>query len=158
MAISIYSCLKHPSPPALPPPLLPKLTPLAKISIAVVSPCSPEKKEFNWRIRCVSTAACVILGSTIGLGSVGSGGEGEALAGEVRAVGGAQAKKVMRWSDVRKCPPWHANSLENIVPENLPRPSDGRRSNRLAAYGQHVTAPPVGVGASMRYRSSCFSL
>lgn len=35
--------------------------------------------------------------------------------------------KVARWSDKRICPPWHINSLETIVPENLPRPSAHRK-------------------------------
>ncbi|GMN45210.1 hypothetical protein TIFTF001_014408 [Ficus carica] len=35
--------------------------------------------------------------------------------------------RVAKWSDRRMCPQWRLNSLESIVPENLPRPSARRR-------------------------------
>lgn len=47
-----------------------------------------------------------------------------------------------RWSDKRACLPWRLNSLETIVPENLPRPSARRR---WEATGFAETAPPVKV-------------
>ncbi|KAJ8478284.1 hypothetical protein OPV22_022011 [Ensete ventricosum] len=143
MAISVHSCLR-------PPP--PKLTTLHETSSSSTVAPGSERKEVSWRSRCVATAACVIIGSTVGLG----GGDGNVLAGELRAVEGSQVRKVMRWSDKRRCPPWHANSLENIVPENLPRPSGGRKSDGHAAYGHHMAAPVIGL--SIHHRSSCFSL
>ncbi|KAG6504183.1 hypothetical protein ZIOFF_036514 [Zingiber officinale] len=114
-----------------------------------------QRTEVSWRRQCVSTAACVLIGSAIGLG-----GDGEVLAGEVRAEAvGSGAGKIVRWSDKRRCPQWRENSLENIVPENLPRQSGGRGSNKFAAFGEHVTAPPVGVGPGLiRFRSDCFTL
>lgn len=42
-------------------------------------------------------------------------------------VASANSSELKRWSDKRSCPPWHINSLETIVPENLPRPSARRR-------------------------------
>ncbi|XP_010925122.1 uncharacterized protein [Elaeis guineensis] len=142
MAISITSCLR---PFSSPPP--PSPSPLNKTSLS--TPWSASK-EASWGSRCVATAACIIIGSS----AAGfAGGDGTVLAGDLKVTGGSEGK-VMRWSDKRKCPPWHVNSLENIVPENLPRPSTGRRSNGLVAY---KTAPPVGV-ASIQYKSSCYSL
>ncbi|XP_072994896.1 protein CHLOROPLAST VESICULATION [Typha latifolia] len=110
----------------------------------------PASGDPSWRRGCVSTVACVIIGSAIGL----TDGEGGAvLAGDITAVKVAEGR-VMRWSDKRKCPPWHVNSLENIVPENLPRPWTRRRSNSIAAHDQ--TAPDVGFLA--KHNTSCFSL
>ncbi|THU48826.1 hypothetical protein C4D60_Mb06t03080 [Musa balbisiana] len=144
MAISVHSCLRPPPPP--------KLTTLHETSSSSTVAPGSERKEVSWRSRCVATAACVIIGSTVGLG----GGDGNVLAGEVRAVEGSEVRMEMRWSDKRRCPPWHANSLENIVPENLPRPFGGRRSDGHVAYGHHMAAPVI--GSFIHYRSSCFSL
>lgn len=146
MVISISSCLKPSPPPTLRPPP-PSPSPLNRTTLAPWSP----SKETSWRSRCVATAACIIIGSTAGL--AGSGGA--VLAGDdLRVMEGSRAKVVLRWSDKRKCPPWHVNSLENIVPEDLPRPSPGRRSDGLVA---HKSAPNVG-GVSIQYKSGCYSL
>ncbi|KAL1202342.1 Protein CHLOROPLAST VESICULATION [Cardamine amara subsp. amara] len=61
-----------------------------------------------------------------------------------------------RWSDKRTCPPWLENSLETIVPENLPRPSAHRRLElaRLAKGD----APPVGAVVTRANRAGCFSV
>ncbi|CAL9761872.1 unnamed protein product [Musa acuminata subsp. burmannicoides] len=149
MAISVHSCLRPPPPP---PPKLTTLHETSSSSTKTMRACRSERKEVSWRSRCVATAACVIIGSTVGLG----GGDGNVLAGELRAVEGSQVRMAMRWSDKRRCPPWHANSLENIMPENLPRPYGGRRSDGHVAYGHHMAAPVI--GSFIHYRSSCFSL
>uniref|UniRef100_A0A453D8H8 Uncharacterized protein n=1 Tax=Aegilops tauschii subsp. strangulata TaxID=200361 RepID=A0A453D8H8_AEGTS len=61
------------------------------------------------------------------------------------ADGGA-AHGAARWSDWRQCPPWHANSLENAVLENLPRPSARRRYNaRRRGRRQGVCSSARGV-------------
>ncbi|KAL5850360.1 hypothetical protein ACOSQ4_008373 [Xanthoceras sorbifolium] len=49
--------------------------------------------------------------------------------------------QVPRWSDKRMCPPWQLNSLETIVPENLPRPSARRRLESI--HYSSKTAPVV---------------
>uniref|UniRef100_M8B6C6 Uncharacterized protein n=1 Tax=Aegilops tauschii TaxID=37682 RepID=M8B6C6_AEGTA len=64
------------------------------------------------------------------------------------------------------CPPWHANSLENVVPKSLPRPSAHRRYNDIAAADKaHAPAPVASPNAVLPFlalRSSsgmgCFSL
>ena len=63
--------------------------------------------------------------------------------------------RVARWSDKRICPPWHVNSLETIVPENLPRPSAHRR---WEAIGFSKNAPAVKVTVIRKTRYSCFSM
>ncbi|CAE6009180.1 unnamed protein product [Arabidopsis arenosa] len=61
-----------------------------------------------------------------------------------------------RWSDKRTCPPWLGNSLETIVPENLPRPSAHRRLE-LAGLAKG-DAPPVGAVVTRVNRAGCFSV
>ncbi|XP_023640492.1 uncharacterized protein LOC17888941 isoform X2 [Capsella rubella] len=61
-----------------------------------------------------------------------------------------------RWSDKRTCPPWLENSLETIVPENLPRPSAHRRLE-LAGIAKG-DAPPVGAVVTRVRRAGCFSV
>lgn len=61
-----------------------------------------------------------------------------------------------RWSDKRACPPWLQNSLETIVPENLPRPSSRRRLE-LAGLGKR-DAPPVGAVVTRARKAACFSM
>ncbi|CAH2060529.1 unnamed protein product [Thlaspi arvense] len=61
-----------------------------------------------------------------------------------------------RWSDKRMCPPWLQNSLETIVPENLPRPSSHRRLE-LARLGKR-DAPLVDAVVTRVNRTACFSV
>ncbi|XP_010417334.1 PREDICTED: uncharacterized protein LOC104703093 [Camelina sativa] len=61
-----------------------------------------------------------------------------------------------RWSDKRTCPPWLENSLETIVPENLPRPSAHRRLE-LAGLAKG-DAPPVDAVVTRVNRTACFSV
>ncbi|KAK9273196.1 hypothetical protein L1049_018003 [Liquidambar formosana] len=75
-----------------------------------------------------------------------------AVAGELNSVVESK-EKVARWSDKRMCPPWRMNSLETIVPENLPRPSAHRR---WEAVGFSKTAPKVKF--TIRTGPGCFSL
>ncbi|XP_078439463.1 histone deacetylase-like protein [Wolffia australiana] len=104
------------------------------------------RREEGWKGRCVSTMACVILGSAVGLTEVTTAWEGAAVAGEISEAAAPRGGSAARWSDKRECPPWHTNALENIVPENLPRPSARRR---LESVKISRRAPAV---------SSCFSL
>lgn len=102
----------------------------------------------------------MILGSAVGLAEVGGGWEGFAYADEMReaaaAAGASSRARVVRWSDKRECPPWHTNSLENIVPENLPRPSARRRSESVTISR---SAPAVLGGAAIASgRPGCYSL
>ena len=62
--------------------------------------------------------------------------------------------QVPRWSDKRMCPPWNLNSLETIVPENLPRPSAHRRLDSI--HYSSKTAPVIIITSSSN--SDCFSM
>lgn len=74
-----------------------------------------------------------------------------AMAGDIKDV---QTKDQIQWSSKRKCPPWRLNSLETIVPENLPRPSARRRWENVD-YAK-VNAPPVKFFRNIS--SKCFSM
>ncbi|KAK1311947.1 hypothetical protein QJS10_CPA07g00552 [Acorus calamus] len=129
MAISINCCLNVSSP-----------TP---------SPNPPSIPPSMWRNRCLTTAACVIIGST----AVGFTASAEDLIVTIRSE-----RSSVRWSDQRRCPPWHANSLENVVPENLPRPTARRQVESVSAIDR--TAPAVGGGGNVVLGGGqgCYSL
>ncbi|XP_062115348.1 protein CHLOROPLAST VESICULATION [Humulus lupulus] len=62
-----------------------------------------------------------------------------------------------KWSErIRLCPPWHLNSLESVVPENLPRPYARRRSEFVA---HAPPAPALEFDYNHVYvRGDCFSM
>lgn len=79
--------------------------------------------------------------------------------------GAAHGAGPARWSDWRQCPQWHANSLENVVPENLPRPSARRRYNGVVAADKVAPAPAASPDAVLPFLAlrsgsgmGCFSL
>ncbi|CAM0953666.1 unnamed protein product [Alopecurus aequalis] len=116
--------------------------------------------------------ACLAAACVAAVGSAGATVDGAAMATTWGAAHGAPHEAVLvrvqaasRWSDRRQCPPWHANSLENVVPENLPRPAPRRRSNGVAAAGMAPApapaASPDAVVPFLALRSGsmgCFSL
>lgn len=113
------------------------------------------KDDGNWTRRSLTTAAsCVMIVTSVGdslCNAVEFHQEYVPLM-ETKVVAGN------RWSDRRVCPAWNINSLESIVPENLPRPS---RKKRIEATKTNIdrTAPKVGGGVVvLRHNSSCFSL
>lgn len=57
-----------------------------------------------------------------------------------------------KWSDKRMCPQWRFNSLETIVPENLPRPSTHRRWEAVS-YSNYKTNAP-----SVKTSTNCFAM
>ncbi|XP_047160070.1 uncharacterized protein LOC124830412 [Vigna umbellata] len=63
-----------------------------------------------------------------------------------------------KWSQKRTCPPWQGNSLETIVPENLPRPSARRRYEAVRSSSK--TAPPLSAPTKLipTDHGSCFSM
>uniref|UniRef100_A0ACD5TDB6 Uncharacterized protein n=1 Tax=Avena sativa TaxID=4498 RepID=A0ACD5TDB6_AVESA len=116
------------------------------------------------RRACLAAACVVAVGAT---GAV----DGAAMASSWGAAGAApheaalvRVQAAARWSDRRQCPPWHANSLENVVPENLPRPAPRRRFNGVAGADKAPPAPaasPDAVAPFLALRSGgmgCFSL
>ena len=70
------------------------------------------------------------------------------------------ARAPPRRSDRRECQPWRANSLENIVPENLPRPSERRGFNSIRAPDRAPALAPDPVAPFLAPHSGlgCFSL
>jgi len=108
----------------------------------------------KWRNRCVLGAACMIIGLEMGGGLVG--GEDLAMAREMQvAVESKEYSKGPRWSDKRMCPPWSRNSLETIVPENLPRPSAHRRWEEVGFSKNNAPAVKVIV---IKRSNGCFSM
>lgn len=115
----------------------------------------------KWRKECAVGMACCCMMIGIEVGSLGDASSAVVqdmrlpLAIKVTDLkqGNYSNNKVARWSDKRMCPPWHLNSLETIVPENLPRPSARRR-------WETVKNAPVVKETSVRGSSSkeCFSL
>ena len=82
------------------------------------------------RRACAAAAACVVIATAAPGGDAALARGGAAVprtAGDDAVAVDARAPP--RWSDRRECPAWRANSLENIVPENLPRPSARRGFN-----------------------------
>ncbi|WVZ99678.1 hypothetical protein U9M48_044941 [Paspalum notatum var. saurae] len=149
MAVSSISCSLRP--PA----------PVAREASARLQP-PPRETATPWssgglRRACVAAAAaCVVIGAA-------GGGVAAAAASTPPAHGAVavDAAAAPRWSDRRECPPWRANSLENIVPENLPRPSARRRFNSIKtpkrgpAVGPQAVAPFLALRPGM---DDCFSL
>ncbi|XP_058075620.1 uncharacterized protein LOC131224069 [Magnolia sinica] len=131
MAIcSIISAVNHPPPTPSNPSLIPSNSPKA-----TQIPC-------NWRRQCFSGIASVIIStSTVGFSM---GGESFFPASDPQVLAVTEGK-MLRWSDKRTCPQWNRNSLENVVPENLPRPSGHWKSNEVA-----ISRAARGIG--------CFSL
>ncbi|EPS70011.1 hypothetical protein M569_04752, partial [Genlisea aurea] len=73
--------------------------------------------ERSWRSRCLLALMCAIVGA-----------ESQNFTAVAAASDPApRIARIQRWSEKRSCQPWQLNSLETIVPENLPRPSAKRR-------------------------------
>ncbi|PIN13564.1 hypothetical protein CDL12_13799 [Handroanthus impetiginosus] len=140
MAISTYCSLN-----LLPPP--PRST---SISRSPEVACPP--KERSWKSKCLLGLTCAIIG--LELGNFGVVGDQESAIAVDMQLGPKIIIKAPRWSDQRACQPWRVNSLETIVPENLPRPSARRR---WEATRFSEVAPPVKVVAKSG-SNSCFKL
>jgi hypothetical protein len=126
-------------------------------SVAVIVICRAD----GLRRACVATAAaCVVIGAAGGGDVAASMPPATVVAVDARPPPAAR-----RWSDRRECPPWRANSLENIVPENLPRPSARRRFNSVKRKPRKAPAAPalgpqaVAPFLALRYGvDDCFTL
>ncbi|CAN6336737.1 unnamed protein product [Urochloa humidicola] len=153
MAASPISCsIKPPAP--------------VKEASARLQPSPPATTTTPWsgglRRACVAAAACVVIG-TAGGGdtALARGGDVAAWTPHDAAVAAVDARAPPRWSDRRECPPWSANSLENIVPENLPRPSAPRGFKTIKAPGGAPALAPEAAAPFLALRHSglgCFSL
>ncbi|KAG6643838.1 hypothetical protein I3843_08G015200 [Carya illinoinensis] len=152
------SCCLHLPPTAAIPPSKPSLTPKANHQVA----CR-KKNEESWRNRCIIGMASMIIGLEISsnLTIIDETHFATNIAKEnmstLQLAVDSNGQKVARWSDKRSCPAWQENSLETIVPENLPRPSVRRRWEAVGHDSK--TAPPVKVIVKTTNRSNyCFSL
>ncbi|CAN6341161.1 unnamed protein product [Urochloa humidicola] len=153
MAVSSISC---------------SLKPPATVKEARLQPSPPGATTSPWsgRLRraCVAAAACcVVIGTAVGgVDTALARGGDVAAPSPYDAVAAVDARAPSRWSDRRECPPWSANSLENIVPENLPRPSARRSFNRVAAPETErapTLAPEAGAAfLALHSGLGCFSL
>ncbi|KAG9459392.1 hypothetical protein H6P81_003900 [Aristolochia fimbriata] len=130
------SLTSSPPPPTSSATQVPSQLSLIPNSTQLITPAS-------WKSRCISTVACVIIGTAVALVD----GESYAQSDKFHGLGSNEAG-VLKWSQRRSCPQWQANSLENFVPENLPRPSPGSRRS-VAAVANRRTARNI---------SDCFSL
>ncbi|KAJ0971266.1 hypothetical protein J5N97_019225 [Dioscorea zingiberensis] len=113
------------------------------------------KEEISWRRRCMATMACIVISS----GTIGFAGEANSIGvseNSPPAMETALEGKLVKWSDQRRCPPWHANSLESVVPENLPRPSSSLRSDGRASFS--FQAAPRILDFVRANGGGCFSL
>uniref|UniRef100_A0A2N9IUT9 Uncharacterized protein n=1 Tax=Fagus sylvatica TaxID=28930 RepID=A0A2N9IUT9_FAGSY len=129
MALTTSCCLNlSPSTP----------NPAAASNSSKLSPKIPQhitwmKNEGSWRNRCVLSMACMVIGLEMSNLVIG---ERHAIAEDMSTMSLVleSSEKVAKWSDKRMCPAWRVNSLETIVPENLPRPS-ARRGWEKVGYG-----------------------
>ncbi|XP_037474427.1 uncharacterized protein LOC119350924 [Triticum dicoccoides] len=118
------------------------------------------------RRACFAAAACVLAVGAMGAVDGAAMARGPADDGAAHGAALVRAQAPARWSDRRQCPPWHANSLENVVPENLPRPSARRRYNGVAAADKaRAPAPAASPDAVLPFLAlrsgsgmGCFSL
>ena len=103
--------------------------------------------------------ACVVIATAAPGGGAALARGGAAVprtAGDDAVAVDARAPP--RWSDRRECPAWRANSLENIVPENLPRPSARRRFNNISAPDRALAPEAVAPFLAPHSGLGCFSL
>ncbi|XP_022756508.1 uncharacterized protein LOC111304243 [Durio zibethinus] len=106
-------------------------------------------RDDKWRKQCVLGIACMVIGLQVDIS------DSNAIAKEI-SIATESSSSVSRWSDKRMCPPWRVNSLETIVPENLPRPSAHRRWEAIG-FSKNA-APAVKVTVTRKARNSCFSM
>ncbi|CAN1169183.1 Integrator complex subunit 7 homolog [Linum perenne] len=104
--------------------LINRLPPPATISSNQNLPSSTASPMIPWKLnrQLIAAAACLVIGLEPDWPAM-------AVDGSYRVAGDVSEKVVAapKWSDKRMCPAWQLNSLETIVPENLPRPSARRR-------------------------------
>ncbi|KAJ8531315.1 hypothetical protein K7X08_026749 [Anisodus acutangulus] len=135
MAVSTKLCLN----------LSPQPPPTSNNSIPPTSKANQiswQRKEKSWKSQCVLGIACVVI---IGLefdSPILGNQEISAIAGDMQLhVAGKSI--VQKWSEKRSCPSWNGNSLETIVPENLPRPVRRRRWETVDYNNTTQSAPEV---------------
>ncbi|XP_043699346.1 uncharacterized protein LOC122650107 isoform X3 [Telopea speciosissima] len=159
MAVLINCCLNI-SPP--PPPLLLSSSSSSSSSSAPLRinriPRQRQGKEESgsWRNQVIVGVACMIIGFEMGPLVVNNYDYNCAIAATEELKFINNGKGDQKWSEKRMCPPWRMNSLETIVPENLPRASAHRKFEDITLSS---TAPSTSSLVTVKaVRSNCFSL
>ncbi|KAK9149773.1 hypothetical protein Scep_008530 [Stephania cephalantha] len=124
-------------PSSNPPPISPSNKP-PQIPWAGMSGTNNTKKDWNRQCFVGVVAACAILNlssSDVGI-----------------------AAGVVKWSERRACPPWQTNSLETIVPENLPRPFKRRISESIRLPFKTWSSGSAVIRPAVKANPDCFSM
>ncbi|EEF48297.1 conserved hypothetical protein [Ricinus communis] len=155
MAITTSCCLNM----NIPPPTSASSLPSSSSTTKPTAQASWFKNE-KWRSQCVLGMACMIIG--LEMDNLVNEETNLAMAAEnSSSVVELKVKpKTRRWSDKRMCPPWRLNSLETIVPENLPRPS-ARRRWEATGYSKIDPAPAPARKVSVKsimIMDNCFTM
>ncbi|XP_074327984.1 protein CHLOROPLAST VESICULATION [Apium graveolens] len=111
-------------------------------------------KEGSWRRHMVLGMACMMITLQNGEINVGPINERWNVANAEYVV--ESKKGSLQWSNQRKCQPWRINSLETIVPENLPRPSAHRKWEKVNHSESDTAAPAVKMLANID--NKCFTM
>eukprot|EP00256_Glycine_max_P033049 XP_006578170.1 uncharacterized protein LOC102661561 [Glycine max] len=120
---------------------------------------SSVKNETCWKRQCVMMGVASIIGlemcNLVALAheaiEITTMPIGNQVVSNSNSYGGA------KWSQKRTCSPWQGNSLETIMPENLPRPSARRRYE--AVRSSTKTVPPSSAPIIVQSnKGSCFSM
>ncbi|XP_055819348.1 protein CHLOROPLAST VESICULATION [Solanum dulcamara] len=113
-----------------------------------------QRKDKSWKSQCVLGMACVvIIGLEFDSSILGNQESAMAIAGDKQIH--VAGKSIQKWSEKRSCPPWNMNSLETIVPENLPRPVTRRRWETVD-YSTTQSAPEVKLVT--KFSKGCFTM
>ncbi|TQD76115.1 hypothetical protein C1H46_038337 [Malus baccata] len=99
--------------------------------------------------------SCIAIG--YGMGTLVSNQNYEAIANAMPSPLERETssdQRVAKWSDKRMCPQWSPNSLETIVPENLPRPSAQMRWETVGFSNKDAPA----VQMVVRKGGNCFAM
>ncbi|KAF9592735.1 hypothetical protein IFM89_017305 [Coptis chinensis] len=135
------------------------LIPPSPTSIAQANSSKPNQfsrhdvKVGSWRKQCFVGMTCMVLASEM---MPLLGGDCCAVAEDLQIHVEEPNKKGTKWSDKRACPAWNINSLEIIVPENLPRPSSHRKSESVTFSKLSQSNPRVKI--IIRTQGNCFSM
>ncbi|XP_057539277.1 protein CHLOROPLAST VESICULATION isoform X1 [Amaranthus tricolor] len=115
------------------------------------------EKSSIWSRKLMVIATTVIISLEVGdiVNNI-NGSSNSIMAMEFEIANNNNRKTIARWSDKRSCPPWQINSLETIVPENLPRPFKLRKWEGIS-YSYTKSAPSVNFFV-IKSKKSCFSL
>ncbi|XP_042486243.1 uncharacterized protein LOC122066493 [Macadamia integrifolia] len=117
-----------------------------------------KEESGSWRNQVVVGVACMIIGFEM-VPIVMNNSDTCTFAEELQFINNGKGNE--KWSEKRMCPPWRMNSLETIVPENLPRPSAHRKFEAISnlSSSSSSTAPSTWSRVTVKaVRSNCFSM